>query len=363
MAIGGWSIDLRHVGGELLALLERLRDQEIDVAAFSRDYEVLVHQAGVIVAEGLGLRSSAIAHDREREVAPFVARLLERWGPALDLYSAGTVFAEQAGADFNDRYQDEARRSGNMVFFAVRLLHARACQVAWEVHRLLTGGFADGAMGRWRTLHEIAVVATLLAFQGDNGLAQRYLDHAAVREYDYARWLRENFPDQVIDDEEYESLRAARDSAVAKYGERHFESDYGWAAPVVGKTKPNLRDLEAVAELSRWRPAYRVANRSVHADSVSARDAMVRRGDDLVLLSGPVNIGLSEPGGNALASLTIVTSAFVLGCDAPPEPLDAINIAGLSGLAEQAVTVFNRIETDIAQEEQAVAERGVVDSQ
>ena len=38
-------------------------------------------------------------------------------------------------------------------------LHARACQIAREVLTLLYAGFAEGAMARWRALHELAVLS------------------------------------------------------------------------------------------------------------------------------------------------------------------------------------------------------------
>ncbi|WP_217430933.1 DUF5677 domain-containing protein [Sphingomonas bacterium] len=46
-------------------------------------------------------------------------------------------------------------------------LHARACQVVFEIITLMENGLADGAMARWRTLHEITVVATILAEHGE----------------------------------------------------------------------------------------------------------------------------------------------------------------------------------------------------
>jgi hypothetical protein len=56
---------------------------------------------------------------------------------------------------------------------ALTRLHARACQVAAEILALMQHGFADGAMARWRTLHEIAVIATFLRDRGEV-MAERY---------------------------------------------------------------------------------------------------------------------------------------------------------------------------------------------
>src|SRR5260370_32451533 len=60
----------------------------------------------------------------------------------------------------------------------IRVL-VRGCQVTDEIICLLENGFADGAMARWRTLHEIAVVAVVLSHHGED-IAARYVDHQAV---------------------------------------------------------------------------------------------------------------------------------------------------------------------------------------
>src|SRR5260370_36714366 len=57
--------------------------------------------------------------------------------------------------------------------------HARACQIVEEILCLLECGLSDGAMARWRTLHEVAVVASFVATHGED-LAERYVSHQAV---------------------------------------------------------------------------------------------------------------------------------------------------------------------------------------
>ena len=59
--------------------------------------------------------------------------------------------------------------------------------MADEIICLLENGFADGAMARWRTLHEIAIVAIVLSKHGED-IAQGYLDHQAV-ESKRAAWV------------------------------------------------------------------------------------------------------------------------------------------------------------------------------
>ncbi|WP_224497072.1 DUF5677 domain-containing protein [Bradyrhizobium septentrionale] len=51
---------------------------------------------------------------------------------------------------------------------AIRLLHARSCQITQEIIWLLSGGFADAAMARWRTLREATAVASLIGEHGED---------------------------------------------------------------------------------------------------------------------------------------------------------------------------------------------------
>ena len=55
-------------------------------------------------------------------------------------------------------------------------LQRRGCQVSAEIVTRLAAGFADGAMARWRTLFEIAVIVDIL----HGATAERHLDHSDV---------------------------------------------------------------------------------------------------------------------------------------------------------------------------------------
>ena len=58
-------------------------------------------------------------------------------------------------------------------------LQRRGCQVSADIVTRLAAGFADGAMARWRTLFEIAVIVDIL-HGADDATAERYMDHSDV---------------------------------------------------------------------------------------------------------------------------------------------------------------------------------------
>jgi hypothetical protein len=251
------------------------------------------------------------ADGQRLERAGFEERLHERWGGAIGLLrmllTVAREFADQV------RAQPGSGDDGEMpVLVGILLrLHARACQVTDEIACLLAAGFSDGAMARWRTLHEIAAVALFLNQQGE-AVAQRYVDHEvieaarAARDYDECR---ERLGDEPMSDAELADIHEAHEKAVRDYGPR-FDSPYGWAADALGLARPTLKDIRAAAGIDHMRPHYRLASHNVHANPKGVLFRLGLLGDVDVLLAGPSNAGLSDPGQNAAISLTQVCSAL-----------------------------------------------------
>lgn len=104
--------------------------------------------------------------DHGRVRRRFERNLLKCWGKALDSLEVVYVAALEAGADFNDRQRAGAAEDGDLVFEALVGLHARACVAASEVSSLLRTGHAAGALARWRTLHECAVISSVIGERG-----------------------------------------------------------------------------------------------------------------------------------------------------------------------------------------------------
>jgi hypothetical protein len=111
----------------------------------------------------------------------FTRRNLRRWRGAFDLLETIWVCCEEMGRNFNQHFRPEAVQTENFVFEAMTSVHAKSLLVTAEMLCLMKGGFADAALTRWRTLHELNVVATLIFREGQE-LALRYLAHAHVQE-------------------------------------------------------------------------------------------------------------------------------------------------------------------------------------
>src|ERR1035437_7625528 len=109
----------------------------------------------------------------------FQQRLYARWKTPLDLLRMLLTIARELGGSANEDAQKSVSSSSPHLVYVLTRLHARACQVTEEILTLLTAGFADGAMARWRTLHEIAVVASFISSHGEE-LAERYVQHQHI---------------------------------------------------------------------------------------------------------------------------------------------------------------------------------------
>ncbi len=118
--------------------------------------------------------------DQQKELSGFRARLRDRWKARLDLLHMLLVICRELGADVNQELMRAPEfASRPHLVDVLRRSHARSCQITAEILTLLEGGFADGAMARWRTLHEIAVTVSFIAEHGEE-LAERYVLHQAV---------------------------------------------------------------------------------------------------------------------------------------------------------------------------------------
>lgn len=106
----------------------------------------------------------------------------EKFGKTLDLLEIVYYIATDNLYESSESLGPEA---DNITFKALERLHARSCQVMAEIILLLRNGFADGAHARWRTLHELTIIALFISNHGD-AVSERYFSHCVVDDYNAA---------------------------------------------------------------------------------------------------------------------------------------------------------------------------------
>ena len=162
---------------------------ELEAKLYGRIEDIFDHAPdamGAVLFDRLKADTATMLEDRAAIRAGFLERQREKWGTSFDKLRAVVEAAMELGEEFNQQYEQEAAKQNDYLFDALRRLHARSCLLANETMWMMEGGFASGAMARWRTLHEVAVIAFFLRQHGQSA-AERYLLHDAIESHQAAR--------------------------------------------------------------------------------------------------------------------------------------------------------------------------------
>jgi hypothetical protein len=304
---GTYSIDLNQ------SELEVFSDQV--VAAIPAAVTAAIESFFTTTMAAVREQAAAVVAERYLELEGFQRRLQQRWGAPLQLLAVQLGLSIQFGADLNQWVGFRLSEGSSSLVECVLRLHARACQIAGEVEALLRAGFADGALSRWRTLHEISVVAIFLQERGED-VAQRYLDHLAIDSLDLARKcasVNETLGPRPFSLKELQDLEARAAALKLKHG-KDFGHEYGWAASALNIPSPNFTQIEKAVSLERYRPYYKLASGTIHAGPKGAFWKLGHIAEAPPgLLAGPSNAGLEEAGRLTAHSLGLigVTAAIV----------------------------------------------------
>jgi hypothetical protein len=266
-----------------------------------------------IILDDLKSDPGSILAERVKCNSDFESNLFNLWGDALKLLEMIIVISIEVAESHHTEDGEASFGKKGYVFEALIRLHARACQIACEVLVLLRSGFADGAHARWRSLHEVAVVADLIRSRGED-LAEKYLLHDGIECFRAAEIYQERckeLGEEPLTDAEFSELKKTHDDLIKRFGE-NYRHDYGWASDVVGKERPSFQDIENFSDIKNRKPDYRMACHNVHANSRSLFFRLGRNPeskDDRLM--GPSYHGLSVPGRLTALSLGQITTALL----------------------------------------------------
>jgi hypothetical protein len=228
----------------------------------------------------------------------FMKRLRFRWQDGIDQLWFFREVAIRIGADIHNLHGGEAARREDALYFAILRIHGRACLIMSEVIALLETGHPSGALGRWRSLHELAVIAKFLDINGQV-CAKRFLDHHAITSAKQAR-AYQDFCDQLgyppMKEDEITSIEGERDRLVQQYS-KSFDKDWGWADGYFSGPL-SFAGIEKAAKLDAWRPHYIWASSAVHGGSkglLSDLGYLASGGSTSQIPAGPSDYGLADP--------------------------------------------------------------------
>ncbi len=313
--------------------------------------------------------SSAALADRLRADGPrmlaeqgqdrdgFEQRLRERWRSAFDLYEMVTVACGELGSGHYEAQLAFAAHGATgsegvpIKPYVMTLLHARACLVASEVHALLRTGHPAGAQARWRTLHELATIASVLG-KHDSDLSERYLLHSNVSHWKDAKCYQDNcqaLGREPLSEVEMAALRSTYDTVIARYGDGYQES-WGWAKDLFPSPKmnPNFDNLEKLAGLDHHKPFVKLSHHAIHGGATGALDILDLYGHGKVMLAGASDSDLAEPGHGSLIALYEVTASYILHAyDIDVDPQTVLALKAIAMLRNDAGEAFAACEFGI----------------
>ncbi|EEF26002.1 conserved hypothetical protein, partial [Ricinus communis] len=245
------------------------------------------------------LLSKAPSMLREHRAADrgFERRNFKRWRSAFDAIETMVQIAQEVGEACDVEGRELAMAESDYRFEALSQLFPRAILVAREIIHLLKGGFPDGALSRWRSLHELTVTAMFIR-ENDKAIALRYLatfDFQARRAAKQYNLYAERANLKPFSAEELADMDGRCEMASSMIG-GEIKGDWGWAAPAFSRENATFVDLEKAVKMDHWRPRYKWASQHVHSGH--------RPGDSLlgaseakqpIMLVGRSNSGFIDP--------------------------------------------------------------------
>lgn len=267
----------------------------------------------LILSKLSALAPEVLRHTRVADRG-FERRNFKRWKSAFDALETMLSIADEVG--------EACAIEGNTVempeaiyrFQALSQLFPRALLVTREIIHLLKGGFPDGALSRWRTLHEIVVTAMFIKERGED-IALRYLasfDFQAKRAANQYNLYAERANLEPFSAEELAEIYARCDCARTAVG-GDIKGDWGWASPDFAKDNPTFADIEKRIGMDHWRPRYKWASQHVHSGHRPGEKLLgMSESKEAVMLVGRSNSGFVDPLHMTAISLSQISNSFFL---------------------------------------------------
>jgi hypothetical protein len=272
-----------------------------------------VPEVAEFMLKSMKKKTPIMLREHKESDAGFERRNYRRWKKPLDLLELLWVISEEVGAKFNQIERPAAVAAKDYQFEALVSLHARSLLITREILCLLYGGYPDGALSRWRSLHELTVTAVFLRTQ-DQEASHRYLasfPFAALRAANQLNEHAERANMKPFTAQEMEVMKARCDALESRFG-KEMHNEYGWASVALNNPRPNFAQIEKAISLDHWRPRYRWASQHTHGGYRPALSMLgTAESAQPVHLVGQSNSGFTDPIHMTAISLNNATSSLL----------------------------------------------------
>lgn len=249
--------------------------------------------------DALDVDWESIYKERFEEQKVLEDEISDIWGTSIAcLDKMLFLLIESGNSNVDDLNEEphEKREKNSAINRVLWLFHARMCQLLHEIVQLIKSGYADGALSRWRTMHEV-VVTTLFIVENGEKAAQRYLDHEPAETLKEMRIYEKHCKTlgmKHLDPREIKAVELAVHELDEKYGSE-FHENYGWAASYLNKKKPSFADIEKSIDYEHMRGYYKLASNGIHANTKGVAFRLSQPSNTDMLIAGPSVFGLSDP--------------------------------------------------------------------
>jgi hypothetical protein len=233
---------------------------------------------------------------------------IRTWKKAIDKLEIFVFMNLEYHEKLFDAYKIE--RKNDTRFKVLMGLHGKAILTAFEILELIKGGFADGAMARWRSLYETAIIVNFLK-DNNQELSQQFLDYSVIQEYKDAVEYQKNCDKlgyKPYTKKEMEKFENRKELMAQKYGPK-FKKEYGWLINYLPEPF-NFKCIEEKTKYSHFRPYYKLANHKIHSGPQSILFSLASINSRQWMPSGPSNFGLADPGKNTAIALLWTSTAL-----------------------------------------------------
>lgn len=283
--------------------IEHLADEAEAYDEIDDETEESILQSGVdVLLDELARQHDTAIQEERANRTRMNASIRQSWGHALDFLDF-FILVNQHARRHIETMADINEKGENYQFDALMRLHVRALRVSREVASLLRAGFANGAIARWRTLHEIAAVANIVAEEGEEA-GERFLKFKTAKDLFRVQTNYHEYLDELgfgeIEEETVEELKKKTEELTDEFGD-DFDDVNGWAVKFVDSDgRVTVTDLIKEGGLENYLPFYALACDAIHAGAkgtlfhLGLHEADIG-GENEILLAGRSDIGFTDP--------------------------------------------------------------------
>ncbi|MGG0179242.1 DUF5677 domain-containing protein [Bacillus tropicus] len=247
------------------------------------------------VADLLFLFGYKMREDLRLEGIGFNNSLLQHYGLEFYYLELIEILTRELGHIFSKNIESDEQDT-SMEFLLHQ--HIRACSIYSEIIYLIKGGYGTGAITRFRSLHELAVISEFVIESGEEA-AECYFDYLPVmqmKDYIYQKKILGESPNSEMDKKELLILLKEIEMRRGKefVNPREF-NDYIWAKSFLKEGQnPSFNQIRRSIKRKHGLKPYKIASNNIHSAPKSIISSLSTY--DGTFAGGASNIGVSLAG-------------------------------------------------------------------